>query len=82
MASLAAAIAITTIDATGVRRSELATRVIDTVAAGVPAPVVDVDHAGTQSAATVLPDQIGPRRVLEGAELLCALGQPGNSVSL
>ncbi|MFX0580180.1 APC family permease [Nocardia nepalensis] len=68
--AVAAVVAITAINYTGVQKSALATRVIVTMVLAVLALVVGVGLFGTHSAATTLPDRIGPRGVLEAAGLL------------
>ncbi|MFD0361914.1 APC family permease [Nocardia sp. GCM10030253] len=68
--AVAAVVAITAINYTGVQKSALATRAIVAVVLAALALVVGVGVFGTHSAATVLPDRIGPRGVLEAAGLL------------
>jgi APA family basic amino acid/polyamine antiporter len=68
--AVGAVVAITAINYTGVQKSALATRIIVALVLAVLAVVVGVGLFGTHSAATVLPDRIGPRGVLEAAGLL------------
>ncbi|WP_454194659.1 APC family permease [Nocardia sp. Marseille-Q1738] len=63
-------VAITAINYTGVQKSALATRVLVAVVLAVLAVVVVAGVFGTHSAATALPDRIGPRDVLTAAGLL------------
>nr|WP_062981232.1 APC family permease [Nocardia anaemiae] len=68
--AVAAVVAITAINYTGVQKSALATRIIVASVLVVLALVVGVGVFGNHSAATVLPDRIGPRGVLQAAGLL------------
>ncbi|MEV0299304.1 APC family permease [Nocardia sp. NPDC050710] len=68
--AVAAVLTITAINYAGVQKSALATRVIVATVVMVLAVVVAVGLFGNHSAATTLPDSIGPRDVLEAAGLL------------
>ncbi|MEV6274489.1 APC family permease [Nocardia sp. NPDC051832] len=68
--AVAAVVAITAVNYTGVQKSALATRVIVAVVLAVLIAVVGVGVFGNHSAAMPLPDRIGPRGVLEAAGLL------------
>ncbi|WP_440446485.1 APC family permease [Nocardia amamiensis] len=68
--AVGAVVAITAINYTGVQKSALATRVLVAVVLAVLAVVVVAGFFGTHSAATALPDRIGPRDVLTAAGLL------------
>lgn len=68
--AVAAVVAITAINYTGVQKSALATRLIVAAVLAVLALVVAAGLFGTHSAATTLPDRIGARGVLQGAGLL------------
>lgn len=68
--AVATVLAITAINYTGVQKSALATRVIVAIVLAVLAMVAVIGLAGTHTAATALPDRIGPRGVLEAAGLL------------
>ncbi|WP_194816891.1 APC family permease [Nocardia sp. XZ_19_385] len=68
--AVAAVVAITALNYSGVQKSALATRIIVAVVLGVLVVVVGTGLFGNHSAATALPDRIGPRGVLEAAGLL------------
>ncbi|WP_067799687.1 APC family permease [Nocardia beijingensis] len=68
--AVAAVVAITAINYTGVQKSAFATRVLVGVVLAVLAAVIVIGLLGTHSAATALPDRIGPRDVLTAAGLL------------
>lgn len=68
--AVAAVVAITAINYTGVQKSALATRLIVALVLAVLAAVTVTGLVGTHSAATALTDRIGPRAVLEAAGLL------------
>ncbi|MGQ4600833.1 amino acid permease [Nocardia sp. R6R-6] len=68
--AVAAVVAITAINYTGVQKSASATRVLVAVVLVVLAVVVAAGLFGTHSAATALTDRIGPRDVLTAAGLL------------
>ncbi|WP_433197813.1 APC family permease [Nocardia sp. CA-107356] len=68
--AVAAVVAITAINYTGVQKSALATRIIVAAVLATLALVVGVGLFGNHSAAAALPDRIGPRGVLEAAGLL------------
>ncbi|MBF6223965.1 APC family permease [Nocardia abscessus] len=68
--AVGAVVAITAVNYTGVQKSAFATRVLVAVVLAVLAVVIVIGLAGTHSAATVLPDRIGPRDVLTAAGLL------------
>ncbi|MEV0029437.1 APC family permease [Nocardia sp. NPDC050793] len=68
--AVAAVLAITAINYTGVQKSALATRIIVAIVLAVLVMVAVVGFSGTHAAATALPDRIGPRDVLEAAGLL------------
>ncbi|MEU2090279.1 APC family permease [Nocardia beijingensis] len=68
--AVGAVVAITAINYTGVQKSAFATRVLVGVVLAVLAAVIVIGLLGTHSAATALPDRIGPRDVLTAAGLL------------
>ncbi|MBF6168953.1 amino acid permease [Streptomyces gardneri] len=68
--AVGAVVAITALNYTGVQKSAVATRVIVAAVLAVLAGVIVIGLSGTHSAATALPDRIGPRDVLTAAGLL------------
>ncbi|MGW5221624.1 APC family permease [Nocardia sp. NPDC004085] len=68
--AVGAVVAITAINYTGVQKSAFATRVLVGVVLAVLAAVIVIGLLGTHSAASALPDRIGPRDVLTAAGLL------------
>ncbi|MFI2284121.1 APC family permease [Nocardia beijingensis] len=68
--AVGAVVAITAINYTGVQKSAFATRVLVGVVLAVLAAAIVIGLLGTHSAATALPDRIGPRDVLTAAGLL------------
>ncbi|WP_329414285.1 APC family permease [Nocardia vinacea] len=68
--AVATVVAITAINYTGVQKSALTTRIIVAAVLAVLMLVIGVGLLGNHSAATILPDRIGPRGVLQAAGLL------------